>query len=211
MTEPPTPRHVLDRFAEHATEIGHLVYASARLQWSLGELFAALVGTGKPISIAIWNSLKSDRSQRDILEAAAKVALADDADAKSDVFWLLQEADARAIDRNDAVHTAFFFTNNEDGEIVPVPDPMSSPGRLQRLTDSGLPLPGLFAAYHSSLTALYRYADKLTDQFLPTEGERPPWPEKPQLQPSGQSLNRKGSNRQIAAKPPEPQLRSSQE
>ena len=199
MTEPAgTPPHILDRFHPHATEIGHFVYASARLQSSLGELFAALVEPSNPaLGLAIWNAIKSDGSQRNILEAAAKVALAHDQNAMSDVLWLLQWAKAIATYRNDAVHTAFFFETGDDGNIHPVPDPLSNPGRLQRLADDDLP--ALFVRYRDELTTLYRYADKLTDQCR-QEGERPPWPERPQLRPSGQSQTRKGPGRQTVAK-----------
>jgi hypothetical protein len=65
--------------------------------------------------------------------------LGDRSDTLADVLWLLDNADKRATDRNDAVHTAFFFTIGVDGEIVPVPDPMSNPRRLERLDDKDLP------------------------------------------------------------------------
>jgi hypothetical protein len=181
MVEPAgTPRHILDRFEKHATAIGHLVYASARLQRSLAHLFAALVRPSEQaIPLAIWETLKSDSSQRSILRAAAKVVLDDRSDTLADVLWLLDNADKRATDRNDAVHTAFFFTTGDDGEIVPVPDPMSNPRRLERLDDKDLPK--TLAMHRDNLTALYRYADKLTDQFLLGDDERPSYPEKPQL------------------------------
>jgi hypothetical protein len=211
MTEPAgTPQHILDRFYPYAAEIGHLVYASARLQWSLGQLLAALVEPSKPaLGLAIWNAIKSDRSQRDILEATAKVSVAHDQNAMSDVLWLLEQANARATDRNDAVHTAFFFETGDDGNIRPVPDALSNPGRLQRLTDDDLPT--LFARHRDDLTALYRYADKLTDHFVPTAGEQPAWPERPQLRPSGQPRNRKEGDRQTVAKQSVPPPQSSPE
>jgi len=176
-----TPRHILDRFERPATAIGHLVYASARLQWSLGQLFAALV---KPleqtIPLTIWGTLKSDSNQRSILRAVAKIVLCDRSDILADVLWLLENADARATDRNDAVHTAFFFMTGDDGEIVPVPDPMSNRGRLERLANNKN-LPEQLAMHRDNLTALYRYADKLTDHLLLGEDERPPYPERPPL------------------------------
>ena len=166
MAEPAgTPRHILDRFEKHATAIGHLVYASARLQWSLAHLFAALVRPSEQaIPLAMWETLKSDRNQRSILRAAAKIVLGDRSDTLADVLGLLENADERATDRNDAVHTAFFFMTGDDGEIVPIPNPMSNRGRLERLANNKN-LPEL-AMHRDNLTALYRYADKLTDHLL---------------------------------------------
>jgi hypothetical protein len=211
MTEPAgTPQHILDRSHDNATGIGHLVLESARLQWSLGQLLAALVEPSNPaLGLAIWNAIKSDRSQRDILEAAAKVSLAHDQNAMSDVQWLLEQANSRAPYRNDAVHTAFFFETGDDGNIRLVPDALSNPGRLQRLSDDDLPT--LFARHRDDLTALYRYADKLTDHFVLTGDEQPPLPERPQLPSNGRPRNRTESDRQNSAKQPEPQLRSSRE
>jgi hypothetical protein len=203
-----TPQHILDRFEKHATEIGHLVFAWARLQQNLGHLFAAVVRASDPqIGLGIWGALKSDRTQRDILEAAAKVVLADRPDAEADVLWLLKAAGDRTTGRNDAVHTAFLFTTDDDGDIVPVPDVVNSPGRLERFKDKDLP--ELFARQRDDLTELYRFTAALTDQFLPIEGERPPWPERPQLRSSDQPPSRKGERRQNAPKRPERQPRPS--
>jgi hypothetical protein len=175
-----TPRHILDRFEKHATSIGHLVYASARLQWSLAHLFAALVGPSEQATpLAIWETLKSDGNQRNMLRAAANMVLADRSNILEDVLWLLKNADKLATDRNDAVHTAFFFTTGDDGEIVPIPDPMSNPKRLERLEDKNLPKK--FAMHRDNLTLLYRYADQLTDHLLLDDDERPPYPERPHL------------------------------
>jgi hypothetical protein len=175
-----TPRHILDRFEKHATAIGHLVYASARLQWSLAHLFAALVRpTEQSVPLSIWETLKSDGNQRNILRAVANKILADRSNILADVLWLLCNADKLATDRNDAVHTAFFFTTGDEGEIVPVPDPMSNPKRLARLEDKNLP--EKFAMHRDDLTKLYRYADQLTDHLLLDEQERPSYPHRPQL------------------------------
>ncbi|MGB6176907.1 MAG: hypothetical protein WBF43_11380 [Methylocella sp.] len=185
MAEPVgTPRHILDRFAKHATAIGHLVYASARLQWSLAHLFAALVGpTEQSLPLTIWESLKSDSNKRNMLRDSAKLVLANRSNILDDVLWLLGKADTLATDRNDAVHTAFFFTTRDDGEIVPVPDPMSNPKRLKRLDDKNRP--EMFAMHRDNLTMLYRYADTLTDYLLLDDHERPPFPQKPQLRSRG--------------------------
>jgi hypothetical protein len=198
-----TPPHILERFAEHATEIGHLVFAWARLQQNLGQLFAAIVCRSTPeMGLAIWSALKSDRSQREVLEAATEVALIDLPKLRDEIFWLLREIDNRVVDRNDAVHTAFLFASQEDGEIAPVPDIMSNPGRLVRL--GGKDLIEKFEASRDDAFALYRYTAALTDQLSLSESERPAWPERPQLQSGAQSQSRKGQRRQIAAKRSQP-------
>src|SRR5262249_44742882 len=89
------------------------------------------------MGLAIWNVIKSDRSQRDVLEAAAKVVLADLRNLKDEILWLVTEINKRVIDRNDAVHTAFLFATQEDGEIAPVPDVFGNP-RLLRLEGEDL-------------------------------------------------------------------------
>jgi hypothetical protein len=171
------PQSILDRFEKHAAEIGHLVFAWARLQQSLGRLFTALVGGSNPgIPLAIWVALASDRSQRDILEAVAKIALADCPEAKADVLWLLKAAGDRTTGRNDTVRNAFLFSTPDYRDILPVPDFVNNPGRLERFTSRELP-----DKQCEDLMALSRFAAALADQFLPGDRAHTQWPERPQL------------------------------
>jgi hypothetical protein len=51
---------------------------------------------------------------------------------------------------------------------------------LERLANNKN-LPEQLAMHRDNLTALYRYADKLTDHLLLGEDERPPYPDRPPL------------------------------
>jgi hypothetical protein len=169
----------------------------------------AVVKHPSEMPLAIWYALTSDRQQRSLLEALANVALTDWPTAKEEVLWLLKQVDGLSGERNDAEHTAFLFSTAEDTSIVLVPAVENSPGRTERL--KGRKLSEQFAKTTDDLITLFRYADAITDQLLPAEAERPAWPERPQLRRSDQSRNRKGSDRQSAAKQSEPRLRPSQE
>jgi hypothetical protein len=67
---------------------------------------------------AIWNSLKSDRAQRDILESIVDLRvighnLADD--LRSEIKWVLSETNKLEDLRNNALHSPFL--NSDDGTV----------------------------------------------------------------------------------------------
>ena len=57
--------------------------------------------------IAMWNSLHSDRSQRNLLKAAAKASLENDQNlpkAWVDIDWLIKSIEPIAVSRNTIIH-----------------------------------------------------------------------------------------------------------
>lgn len=196
-----TPDDILEAFAAHAPQIGHIVFAWSRLQERLSDLFTLVSGTDESISYAIWRALYSDRSQRDILSAAANVALKDYArpdgltDGPSpldDVNWLLERADGLSGDRNVAIHSPYLF-EMRDGTLSVV---LNRPGR--QLSDTELARE--FEIYRDEITALWRYAEALASVIKIKSGPRPPWPERPLLRASARSQNRRQRRRADVAK-----------
>lgn len=100
---PPTHKS----FEPYVKAIGQAAIAWSGLHEVLRDIFWIMLGTDKPTSSAIWYSIRSDRSQRQMLKALAKSyretgdlrkELADKIDA------LLKECDAVALTRDDVVH-----------------------------------------------------------------------------------------------------------
>jgi hypothetical protein len=93
----------------YALEIGQLTRARNALHDTLGEIFTQIVSPSNAnVSRAIWYSIMSDKTQRDILKAAYLAWGAIDPKkhpkAKEDIKWLIKTVDNLGFQRNDAIH-----------------------------------------------------------------------------------------------------------
>jgi hypothetical protein len=119
----PSPTRLEKVFEPYARAVGKLVASWNQLQERLGELFSAIVTKENPeIGFAIWHAAQNDRTQREMLKAAARAAtekalLTDQMGA--DIRWLLGRADEFANKRNDAIHAPVaFFTDQNDTHLM---------------------------------------------------------------------------------------------
>jgi hypothetical protein len=101
---------VEDAFEEYYLAVGKVTRAWNTLHEYLGKLFVTASGaswTQPWVAYAIWYSVKSDRTQRDMLRAAinAKGGRWEKLPrALNDLKWLLDRCEEVAAHRNDAVH-----------------------------------------------------------------------------------------------------------
>ena len=119
-------------FRPYALALGQLALSWNDLHLSLAMLFCTVMGGGfvNP-PLAIWNALKSDRSQRDILLAAAKAALMNGGSQKfaEEIEWICKRADVLEDSRNDALHSPLWGTPR--GTAAPVVSPAVGLGHLR--------------------------------------------------------------------------------
>jgi hypothetical protein len=117
-------------FRSHALVLGRLVLSWSDLHQELARLFYAVVGGSDPgVALAVWNSSRSDRSQREMLRGAAAAALSSglfrraaktshNPRAYDDVDWLLNQCDTLASRRNDAIHAPFLLEITDDNKTL---------------------------------------------------------------------------------------------
>ena len=108
-------RFTAPEFADYALALGRLTLAWNALHERLAALFWDLAadriplagGTYSNVPLWIWHSLRSDRSQREILRAVLENSGVDwgRPELKESVKWLLARTDALAGARDDAVHS----------------------------------------------------------------------------------------------------------
>jgi hypothetical protein len=176
-------------FRPIAIELGWLVFEWNRLHEALAALFGDVVSPTKNKSIpyAIWHSTSNDRTQREMLRAAAAAATTANPQAKSDIAWLLSELNKLAGRRNVAVHSPLIFANEmTETEIIPwwfFGNPRAAELRDKPLLDE-------FKWYRDHLARLAYFAEGL-DLAL-SVGR--PWPERPQL-PSRDDFRNLGAKR----------------
>jgi hypothetical protein len=110
-------------FQPYLLALGYVTLAWNDLQEQLGLLLWALLpGTGAA-ALAIWNSSKSDRAQRDMLKGVVTAFSESDVFAKNvvpKIEWLLGKAEHLEIARNDAIHSPLISmqTGSERGVVT---------------------------------------------------------------------------------------------
>jgi hypothetical protein len=94
----------------HARQVGHLVIAWNRLQSSLFHLFSQLVApTNHELAHGIWHCIQSDKTQREMLVAAAKAALGKDPKMREHVEWIAKKAGELSPYRTTPPTRTFFL------------------------------------------------------------------------------------------------------
>lgn len=133
------PPFARDALKLHARRVGEIVWAWNFLQSRLFQLFWILTTpTNHKIAHGIWHSIQSDKTQRELVMAAAKGALTDRPDRVEDIRWILDRAEALSPFRNAAAHTTMLFLQTLPATRM-VPDFTSSRGgALERLLDAPL-------------------------------------------------------------------------
>jgi hypothetical protein len=129
-------RYTTPEFRPYVTALGQLTLAWNDLQESLAGLFWTAMNRRPPAAgdfveytpLMVWHSIKSDRSQRDMLKAALGIdqgknqrtvyvnefgrpALSEDAK------WIIDRCNELEMDRNNAVHSPLFSTSATKGGL----------------------------------------------------------------------------------------------
>jgi hypothetical protein len=122
MTRPPkrmgaSQRYTSPEFRPYVTALGQLALAWNDLQESLAALFWTLMNpspmAGDIVNytpLHVWASIKSDRTQRDMLKAISKhpPAFWNRSEIETEIGWLVDRASELENLRNDAIHSPLF-------------------------------------------------------------------------------------------------------
>jgi hypothetical protein len=181
-TRPEVQRRLL---AIHARHTGEIMMAWNDLQSALFSFFVVLIGKDKQhMAHGIWHVIQSDKTQREMLLAAAKVEMARWPYLLAELKWILDRTNELSPHRNDAAHTAIW------GIVVSIdkgmkreltPDLVASRWQsIQRLTET--PTAKIWRAVRGDLYALSGYTAVI--QIRLSRPLEPPhtFPARPQLQ-----------------------------
>ena len=185
--------------------LGKVAHQWNHMQEQLGLLFCMVSGLDNSMGMGIWHALKSDRSQRDLLEAAITAADLDEdwrndfPKAKADIKWLIEKVSARADHRNNAIHAPIFVLGGGEPEIKPLT--MFGNPNAAKLVGKDIFVE--FEWYENYFNAITKYAADLT---LALMGRRRPnsvwmpWPDRPLLPTVGQKSNHQDQHHQPDSK-----------
>jgi hypothetical protein len=168
----------IDALQPYFMALGKVAHSWNHLHQELGKVFCALTKLKIQVGMAAWHGLKSDRSQREMLEGVLNSISSSPSwnkrhpGAKTGIKWLINQTDELAIKRNDAIHAPCDVRpSGTDFEIVPITFFHSQTAK--RLL--GKDILKRFAWYEASAHTLTRYAS--ASRFA--LDARTPWPDKP--------------------------------
>jgi hypothetical protein len=188
-------------WAPYIILLGKVAHAWNHLQEGIGRLFCLVSGLCPSIGLAIWHSSKSDRAQREMLEAALSARAADEdwaqkhPKAVEDIRWLLNKTNAVADQRNDAIHAPCSL-GIEGRELEIIPIAFYGNPRAKKLR--GKDILSEFAWYENSADTLKSFAREIESALM--EPTRDPWPNRPQMPTLEQFRRRKEPRHQSGAK-----------
>lgn len=172
---------------KHAQRVGSAVLAWNQLHADLYMIFWNIVGlNGHPVDAqvaqALWHTIQSDFTQRQMLANAAKVHLGDNDQTLERLLWVIKQTDRLSAYRNIAAHTAI----NASKVISPQvrADPWSSRDAVRQrfaLIDHDR----FWKQLAGDLYALAHYVEWLADALW-RPGRGPSSLRKPQLQCLGE-------------------------
>lgn len=164
-------------FQPYVRALGELALAWNDLQTALSFLFSTIVSgdAGNPTQHAIWHALKSDRSQRDILIAAAhnhnKINSKIDPKISEDIIWMCGKINVLEDIRNDALHSPLFAKRDDNGAIIVRPLTQFGHVRAQKLATKKI----LFEfEYCRDCAVLFTNFTDLLDLYISLDFLKPP-------------------------------------
>jgi len=178
--------------------LGRVAHSWNQLHEELAKLFCVTAALEESTGIALWHALRSDRSQRDLLNAALDAAGRDARwstrfpAATDDIRWLLKQVNALAERRNDAVHAPCSVITGELKQEIAAISHSGNP-RARNLRDKDIPAE--FAWYEQTADVLRQHARELQAALA---SARDPWPERPPLPTLGQRSDRPDQHRRAS-------------
>lgn len=109
--------------------LGNVSIAYNRVQYVWLMLFGCYLMGDTKLAKSMFEALRNDASQRDMIMAAANVALAAEPTILSRTKILMQQTNALSAERNAAVHT-FWDKELSTGALVPTPG-LKKHGKLE--------------------------------------------------------------------------------
>jgi len=174
------------RYRPYVVAVGQVALAWNDLYKVLAVFFIVLHGETVPsdVPLAVWNSSKSDRAQREMLAAAAKTfltlpdMLALYPTGAADVKWLADRIGEVEEARNNAVHSPL-AVEGRGQRIMVVPDTSTGHGRAKNL-EVKMTKRELLAEFRLCRDTACVLRDHAWRMYATLCGEGP-WPDRPQL------------------------------
>jgi hypothetical protein len=186
----PTEKQLDTAFKPLAIEIGKLTRSWNMLHEHLAQIFARIVNPENVIiPLAIWYSTSSDRSQREMLRAAAAsfgaINTKNHPTAKDDIEWLLNQCNSLSDQRNDALHAPLAITSDSTKKIEVISHYFLGNPRARKLKDKNLF--DQIRWYRDKTEVLKNYALAIWFHL----GQHRSWPQRPLMPTLGQSPTHK--------------------
>jgi hypothetical protein len=172
-------------YEDTAGAIGHVAIQWNSLCGVLGDIFVDLVASeNRTRGYAAWHGLRSDRSQRDMLEGVIKAMLPTESKLREEFIWLFGRVTSVENARNDIVHSpyAVLFRQDTEGDfdLAMIADAQTGHRRALNLKDKDIVSECRLVGHRTTVTMVYAMQlgrlikiDPIPE--LPASLKRPPW------------------------------------
>ena len=118
-----------EKLREVATDVGLVAMEWNSIHHRLSLIFARVTGLNYDVAFAIWNSIRNDSTQRNMLRKATEEVYKEKEHLKikKKISRLLQRLDAKSGNRNSSIHCPFALLI-EDGDLKVIPNELSNNG-----------------------------------------------------------------------------------
>jgi hypothetical protein len=164
----------------HALAIGRIAMAWNEYNAILSEIFSDLFSNKNwRMALTAWNSIPSDKTQREVLREVAACKLKEDSPELRELKWLLDATNQIvAAQRNIGIHTNLWSFTDRDGnhEVIPV----AHNRRAQKALENTEVLKE-YAHYEQQIRKMLVFAVGIQFVLSPRRKGRKVWPTRPTL------------------------------
>jgi hypothetical protein len=158
------------------------------------------VSGGAASATAAWHAVQNDRTQRNMLEAAAKQKFGAESKFFKDLKWTLDQLNPLENDRNNVLHAPYSLTI-EDGMLKYIPVHFGGNRRANELKNKDLAIE--LQSIEKRLDLLVTFIDHL-GAHRNAPDDTPTWPERPHLPKPAHKTTHKAliSKKSLPRQPP---------
>ena len=154
----------MDGVRRHASQTGQIIWGWNFLQSGFLHIFHQLVApSNHDLALALWHMIQSDKTQREMVLAAATAVLPENSRLLADIDWLVKRSQDLSPYRNDSAHTGISLGGEfHEGRVRMKIHPDQRSGRppaVARLIDK--PVESYWRVVKGDLWVLGRYASSL--------------------------------------------------
>lgn len=184
---PASLEEIEEAFDLYTAAVGRVAAAWNRLHDRMENLFCKIMNADSELLSAVWHSTYSDRSQRQMLEAAIKASkplplwghLPDT--ANEDLLWLMKRSHSLSDKRDEAVHAPCWYFEETAGGIDVIVSAYSKHRRARALEGKDLLIEFDWLERYIRELILFTDSAAITIPYARAAQHGPSWPQKPRV------------------------------
>jgi hypothetical protein len=191
------PTTIQSGVRKHGKRIGDITIIANLLQEAFFHLFWIVIGDHEDATYemvhGVWHTIMSDKTQRDMLEAATIGRFGPNSRFAQQIKWAIGRAGKLSEFRNDIVHTPVRFAVIDEKPILLFQRVSAKKASMDRLAKT--PAATQSRLVRGDLVVLTVFCETLYRVYL-LNGQTGPWPRRPPLLSLPKTSQRRGRRKQ---------------